>query len=265
MGKKASQRTQAAAMPEGGGGWRGKLRDSALKFEQYSYAAASRLPSQRIMLWLKGFFRPGETCGRAEKNANFLGVAANLLLFYIAYSLIFFLFMLAFTSLLSAEERLYMGLENSPDLAQIAISSLVAGPVASTLSVLAAFAAVFICARALGGNGAFARQADAMSRVLFGSNTLILASILLAFAISLPAFLLRKSAFLGALAGIAAALASLPLFLLCLAIAIYSIYAYYLVVRKAHNLAPWRAAGAIVAAAAILLAADAALGMLLRG
>ncbi|MCX6770491.1 MAG: YIP1 family protein [Candidatus Micrarchaeota archaeon] len=241
----------------------GRIYGFAEKFEHAVDAASAPLPSQGIKLWLAGFFRPEETYEKVEKTATLAGLAGNLLIFYFAYSLIFFLFMLVLTSSLSEGDLLSMGLQKSPDLAQAALGSLVIGPIASALSALFAFALVFISARVLGGDGTYAKQANSMSLVLCGSNILLLAFMCVAFAIFIPSFLLRDSAFVGSIVSIATLLASLPLFLMCLAILVYTIYAYYLVARKAHNISSWRAAGAIVIAAALVVLLDIALNAVL--
>jgi hypothetical protein len=264
MGKKASHSEMPPPAPKKGG-WKGRTYGLAEKFELVVNAVAAPLPSPRIKLWLAGFFHPVETYENVEARANIAGIAANLLIFYFAYSLVFFLFMLALTSLLPADELQSMGIQKSPDLAQVALGSLVIGPVASVISAFIAFALVFLPARAFGGRGTFAKQANSMALVLCGSNALLLAFMCVVFVIFLPSFILRDSLMLGATASIAAMLASIPIFLLCLAILLYAIYAYFLVIRKAHGLSSLRAAGAALIAAALIVLLDAAIAALMKG
>ena len=270
MGKKANPRIAAPVTPKKDLlhsllGWfpliGGKERTHrfAEKFEHFINAAAAPLPSPRIKLWLAGFFHPQETYGKVEKNATLAGIAINLIIFYFAYSLIFFLFMLALTSSLSAEDLLQMGLQKHPDVAKIALESLAAGPIMSTISALFAFGLIFLAARVLGGKGNYVKQANSMSLVLCGSNTLLLAFMCVAFAIFTPSFIMRDSAFIGTIVSIFTAIVNIPILLLCLLILLYSIYAHYLVVKQAHNLTAVRAAGAIVIAAALIVLLDMAL------
>ena len=263
MEKKPKARISAPSAPESEGGWKGRIRHFAEKFEKTVNSAAALLPSPRIRLWLAGFFHPEGTYEKVEKNATLAGMAVNLVLFYIAYSLIFFLFMLALTSSLASEDLLPMGLQKNPDIAAIAVGSLVLSPVVSTLFALAAFAVIFMPARILGGNGAYVKQANSMSLVLCGSNTLLLALMCVAFAIFLPSFILRDSGPLGTIVSIITLLANVPVLMLCLAILLYTIYAYYLVVKKAHNLSAWRSAIAIAVAAALIVLADVAVNVVL--
>ena len=263
MGKKEKSRIATPAAQKILGGWKGKVYGFAWKFEHAVNAAASPLPSNRIKLWLAGFFHPEETYEKEEKGATLMGLAGNLILFYMAYSFIFFLFMLALTSNLPAEDLLAMGMQKNPDIAKIALGSLVLSPIVSTFFALAAFAAVFMPARALGGNGTYVKQAHSMSLVLCGSNMLLLALMCLAFAIFLPSFLLRDSAFAGTIVSIVTLLANVPVLLMCVAILLYTIYAYYLVVRKSHGLSAWKAVGAIAIAAAIVVLADIAINIVL--
>ncbi|MFA5929554.1 MAG: YIP1 family protein [Candidatus Micrarchaeia archaeon] len=253
MGKKAKTRIEAPAGPKGDGGWKGKLCHFAGKFEKLVNAAAAPLPSPRIKLWLAGFFHPEETYEKVEKSATLAGTAANLIIFYFAYSLIFFLFMLALTSSLSQEDLLSMGLQKSPDLASIALGSIVVGPFVSAFFAMFAFATVFASARLLGGKGEYVKQANSMSLVLCGGNTLLLAFMCIAFAIFMPSFAMRDSAFFGTIVSIITALLNIPILLICFAILLYSVYAHYLVVKKSHGLSAVRTAGAIVTAAAFIV------------
>ena len=264
MGKKTRPQMIPPPAPKKAGGWKGRIYGFAEKFEILANAAVEPFPSPRIKMWLAGFFHPVETYEKAEAHATLAGVAANLLIFYIAYSLVFFIFMLALTSSLTAEELLPMGLQKTPDIAQIALGSLVVGPIASTITALAAFALAFLPARALGGRGTFAKQANSMALVLCGSNMLLLVFMCIVFAIFMPSFILRGSLLLGATASIVAMLASIPIFLLCLAILLYTIYAYCLVIKKAHGLSVWRTAGAVLIAAALIVLLDAAVAAVLR-
>jgi len=245
MGKKSNLHIAAPAEPKKIGGWKGRIYLFAEKFERAVNAAAAPLPSPRIKLWLAGFFHPEETYEKVEKNASLVGIAANLIIFYFSYFLIFYLFMLAFTSSLSANDLAEMGLRQNPDIAQIALASLLVDPLVSTFLALAQFALVFASARMLGGNGTFVKQANSMSLVLCGSSTILLALVCAAFAIFTPAFILRDSPFLGTIVSLITAIVNVPILLLCMAILLYSIYAHYIVVKKAHNLSSWRAAGAI--------------------
>ncbi len=265
MGKKATPRTKAPDGPKGADGWMGRIYRFAEKFEKTANAAAAPLPSPRIRLWLAGFFHPEETYEKVEKDASLAKIVVNLLIFYFAYSLIFFLFMLALTSSLPADDLLSMGLKKNPDLAQIAIGSLVAGPFVSAFFALAAFAVVFVPARVLGGKGTYVKQSHSMALVLCGSNTLLLALVCIAFAIFLPSFILRDSAFVGTIVSLLTLLANVPVLLLCLAIFLYTAYAYYLVVRKAHGLSAVRSAISIVIAAAIVVLADALVTSIMGG
>ena len=240
-------------------GWADWVCRFAGKFEHAVNAAAAPLPSPRIKLWLAGYFHPEQTYEKVEKNASLAGLVGNLILFYIAYSSIFFLFMLALTSSLSSEDLLLMGLQKHPDIAKIALESLVIGPIVSAFSALFAFALVFASARILGGNGTYVRQANSMSLVLCGSNMLLLAFMCVAFAILMPAFALKDFAFVGTIVSILTAIANVPVLLLCLLILLYSIYSHYLVVKRAHGLTAWRAAGAIAIAAVAVVLIDMAL------
>ncbi|MFA6327928.1 MAG: YIP1 family protein [Candidatus Micrarchaeia archaeon] len=264
MGKKSKSSVAATTPQKDKGGWKGKAYGLAEKFEQIVNAAAAPLPSGRIRLWLAGFFHPEETYEKVENDATLVGLAGNLLLFYIAYSLIFFLFMLAFTSILSAEDLLAMGLQKSPDVAQIAIGSLVVSPIVSTLMALVAFAAVFVPSRILGGKGTYVKQANSMALVLCGSNTLLLALMCIAFAIFTPSFILRDSVFAGTVASLAAVIVSLPVLLICIAVLLYSVYAYYLVAKKAHGLSAMKASGAMAIAVVLILALDAVANIVFR-
>ena len=257
MGKKATTKPIAADAPKNGMGIAGRFLGIAAKFEAVADAAAAHVPSPRARMWLDGFFHPEATYDKVEKGASVASLSQNLIIFYFAYSLIFFLFMLALTSSLPAQDLTPMGPQKNPDVAQIAVGSLIVGPIASTITALLAFGLVFISARALGGKGTFAKQANSMSLVLCGSNTLLLAFMCIVFAIFLPSFLLKDSLFLGATASLVAMLASVPIFILCLVILLYSLYAYFLVVRKAHSLPSWRAAGVILIAAALVVVLDA--------
>jgi len=263
MGKKTKSSAVGTIAANNDGIWMGKARGFAGKFENVANAAAAPLNSQRIELWLAGFFQPEKTYEKVEKTAALPEIAHNLILFYLAYSLIFFLFMLALTSILPPDELLSMGLQESPDIPMIAFSSLVISPIVSTLFALLAFFIVFISARILGGKGAYAKQANSMSLVLCGSNIILLAFICLAFAVFTPSFILHGEGLPGALASIAALLINVPVFLACIAILLYSIYAYYLVVRKAHNLSAWKSVGALVMAAAIVVLIEIALNAVL--
>ena len=263
MEKKQKSRAAAPAAQKSAEGWRGKICHFSEKFEQIVNAAAAPLPSPRMKLWLAGFFHPEETYEKAEKNATLAGLAWNLILFYIAYSAIFFIFMLVLTSSLPSEDLLSMGLQKNPDIPAIALGSLVISPLVSTFFAMFAFAVVFASARLLGGKGNYFRQANSMSLVLCGSNTLLLAMMCIAFAIFIPSFILRGSAFIGTIVSLLALLASVPVLLLFLAILLYTIYAYYLVVRKAHQLSAWKAAGAIAIAAALVVLLDISLNAVL--
>jgi len=264
MEKKSKSRVAAQSAPKNVGGWKEGIYRIVEKFEHVVNSSAAPLPSSRIKLWLAGFFHPEETYEKVEKNATLVGLAENLILFYIAYSLIFFLFTLALISTLSSEDLLPMGLQKTPDIVTIALDSLVLSPIVSTFFAMFAFAVVFLSARILGGNGTYVKQANSMALVLCGSNTLLLVLMCLAFAIFLPSFLLRDAAFTGAVVSIATAIANIPVLLLCLSILIYSIYAYYLVVKKAHNLSTWKAVGTMVITAALVLLVDFVVGMLVR-
>ena len=248
MQKKSKPHAAATSAPKSAGGWIGKVYGFAGKFERVANAAASPLPSPRIRLWLAGFFHPEETYEKTEKNATLMGIAINLLIFYFAYFLIFFLFMLAFTSSLSANDLAEMGLRQTPDIPQIALVSLVVDPFVSTFLALAQFALVFLAARMLGGKGTYVKQANSMSLVLCGSSAILLALVCIAFVIFTPSFALRDSAFLGTVVSIITAIANVPILLLCMAILLYSVYAHYLVVKKAHGLTAARAAGAMAIA-----------------
>jgi len=265
MGKKANAGQGVQAQPGKQGGWRGKLAGAWERLERTSFAAAALVPSQRLKMWLSGFFHPDEEYAKAEARATLRELIINLLIFYFIYSSIFFLFMLALTSFLPADDLASVGLQKSPDLAQIAIGSLVASPIISAASALFAFALVFAAAKALGGKGGFSRQSYSMSLVLCGSNLLMLAFMCTAFAFFFPSFLVRSSPLLGGVLSIAGILAGAPALLACLAILLYTIYAYYLVVRKAHGLSGLKSALAIVIAAALVVLFDAALNALLAG
>jgi len=256
MQKKSKTQVAAQIAPKNSGGWTGKAHGLAEKFEKIVNAVAAPLPSPRIRLWLAGFFHPDETYGKVEKNATLVGMTINLLIFYIAYSTIFFLFMLALTTILPADDLLSMGLQKNPDIVKIALGSLVLSPVVSAFFAMFAFAAVFASARVLGGKGTYVKQANSMSLVLCGSNMMLLVLMCLAFAIFMPSFILRDSEIAGAIVSIATLLASIPVLLMCLAILLYSIYAHYLVVRKAHDLSSWRAAGAMAIAAVFIVLLD---------
>jgi len=258
MGKKTKSHAAGPPAENNDGSWTRKALGFAGKFEKVANAAAAPLHSQRVELWLAGFFHPDDIYEKAG-NPGLPGIAQNLAIFYLAYSLVFFLFMLALTSILSPDELLSMGLQESPDIPQIALSSLVISPIVSTFFALMAFFIVFISARVLGGKGTYARQANSMSLVLCGSNTILLAFICIAFAIFTPSFILRNSGFAGTIVSILTMLITLPIFLVCIAILLYSIYAYYLVVRKAHSLSAWRSASALVMAAVIVVLIEIAL------
>jgi len=261
MGSRPKDHVAAQAAPSGG--WRQNAHGFAEKFERVANAAAAPLPSPRIRLWLAGFFHPEETYEKVGKDATLAGLAGNLILFYIAYSLIFFLFMLLLSSGLSQEDLLSIGLQKNPDIAKIAVGSLVLGPIASTAFALAVFAMVFIGARILGGKGTYVKQANSMALVLCGSNTLLLALMCIAFVIFLPSFILRDYAFLGTIVSIAGLLANVPVLALCVAILLYTMYAHYLVVRKSHGLSAARAVAAIVIAVALVLLSDVAISAIL--
>ena len=263
MEKKQKSHAAAPAVQKSAEGWRGKICHFCEKFERIANAAAAPLPSPRIKLWLAGFFHPEETYEKVEKNATLAGLAWNLILFYIAYSAIFFLFMLALTSSLPPDEMLSFGLQKNPDIPSIAFGSLVISPLVSTFFAMFAFAVVFASARLLGGKGNYVRQANSMSLVLCGSNLLLLASMCVAFALFAPSFILRGSAFIGTIVSLLALLASVPLLMLFLAILLYTIYAYYLVVKKAHQLSAWKAAGAIANAAALVVLLEISLNAML--
>ena len=263
MEKKQKSHAAAPAAQKSRGGHIGRIYNFSEKFEHIVNAAAAPLPSPRIKLWLAGFFHPEETYEKAEKSATLAGLAWNLVLFYIAYSVIFFIFMLALTSSLTSEDLLAMGLQKNPDIPTIAFGSLVISPLVSTFVAIIAFAVVFASARALGGKGNYVKQANSMSLVLCGSNTLLLVLMCIAFAIFIPSFILRGSAFIGTIVSLLTLLASVPVLLLFLAILLYTIYAYYLVVRKAHNLSAWKAAGAIAIAAALVVLLDISLNAVL--
>ncbi|MFA6907581.1 MAG: YIP1 family protein [Candidatus Micrarchaeia archaeon] len=265
MARKEKSSAAAAAPQKSAEGWAGKAYGIAGKFEQLVARAASPLPSPRIKLWLAGFFHPGETYDKVEKGATLAGVAANLIIFYFAYFLVFFLFMLALTSSLSAEDMAEMGLRQNPDILQIALVSLLIDPLVSTFLAMAQFALVFIAARLVGGKGTYAKQANSMSLVLCGSSTLLLAFVCAAFVIFIPAFALRHSAFIGTVVSIMTALVNAPILLLCFAIFLYSVYAHYAVVKRAHGLSPWRAAGAIAIAAGFIALLYIALGAMMPG
>ena len=198
------------------------------------------------------------------RSATQAELAFNLVFFYFFYSLLFFLFMLGLTAVLPQDELFGIGLNPNPDLAQIALGSLVVGPVASAITALAAFALIYLPARALGGNGGYVKQAYAMSLLLCASNVLLLSFALAAFAVLVPSYLAQGSLVLGALLALLGILVNIPVFLASLAILLYTIYAYYLVVRKAHGLSQWRAAGAIAVAAVLVFLTDAAVGWLLK-
>ncbi len=263
MGKKARQ-TAASKAPQQEGGWKGKLISWAEKFEALVNAAAASVPCARLKMWIDGFFHPEEEYDKSQAKATPPELFYNLLFFYFFYSLAFFLFMIALTSVLPPEDMQAVGFNPSPDIAQIAIGSLVVGPVISTITALAAFLLVYLPARALGGSGGYMQQSYAMSRVLCGSNVLLMVLMLAAFLVFMPSFLAQDSLLLGTVLSIIGALVNIPVFLLCLAILLYTIYAYYLVVRKAHGFSSWRAAGAMVVAAVFVVLADAAVGWLLR-
>jgi hypothetical protein len=262
MAKGAMQ--AASGGDSGEGGWRGWLLSAACRFESVVNAAAARIPSSRLRMWLSFFFHPEEEYAKAAGRATPAELAFNLIFFYFFYSLLFFLFMLGLTSILPPEELLPIGLNPNPDLAQIALGSLVVGPIASAVTVLAAFALICLPARALGGTGSYVRQAYAMSLLLCASNVLLLSFALAAFAVLVPSYLAQGSLALGALLAVLGMLVNVPVFLACAAIVLYTIYAYYLVVMKAHGLSSWRAAGSIAAAAALAILADAAVGWLLK-
>lgn len=246
------------------GGWRGWLVAAAGRFESIVGSIAARIPSSRLRMWLSFFFHPEEEYGKVAARATPGELAFNLIFFYFFYSLLFFLFMLGLSSLLPPEELLPIGLNPSPDVAQIALGSLVVGPVASTITVLVAFASIYLPARALGGTGSYVRQAYAMSLLLCGSNALLLAFALSALAVLVPSYLAQGSFLLGTLLALLGILVNVPVFLACVAILLYTVYAYYLVARKAHGLSSWRAAGAIAVAAVLVFLADAAVGWLLK-
>jgi hypothetical protein len=253
MEKKPKSHHPAPSAPKSYDGWIGKMRQFAEKFEQAVNAAAAPLPSSRIKLWLAGFFRPEETYEKAEKSASLIGITTNLLIFYFSYFLLFYLFMLAFTSSLPAKDLAEMGLRQNPDLVQIALVSLLIDPLVSAFLALAQFAVVFAAARALGGTGTYVKQANSMSLVLCGSSALLLAFVCIGFAVFMPSFALRDSAFLGTIVSIITAFVNIPIIILCMAILLYSIYAYYAVVKKAHGLSSRRAAGAIAMAIGFII------------
>jgi hypothetical protein len=264
MGKKTKMKQAAAVAPEGKLGWGGFIERAWQRFESIANAAASPIPSSRLKMWLSSFFHPEEMHGELEAKASWFGLVSNLLIFYFFYSLVFFVFMLALSSTLAPQEALSMGLAPNPDISQIALGSLVAGPIVSCASILLVFALVFAAARVLGGNGGYLSQSYPMSLVLCGSNAVLLALICVAFALFLPAFAAKDSPAIGGFLSMAAAIVNLPIMIACLAVFLYSLHAYYLLVKKAHGLSSYRAAGAIALAAACVLAIDFALSRLMR-
>jgi len=272
MEKKSKSHIVPPSAPKNVGGWKGKIyrfaekfKPFTQKFEQVVNTAAVPLPSPRIKLWLAGFFHPEETYEKVEKDATLVGLAGNLIIFYIASSFVLFLIALALISILSPEDMMqYMGLQQSPDIAAIAIDSLILSPIVITFFAMFAFALVFLSARMLGGKGTYVKQANSMTLVLCGNNTLLLVLMCLVRIISLPSFLLRDAAFTGTIVSIATAIVNIPVLLLCLAVFLYSIYAYYLVIKKAHNLSMWRTIGVILITAVFVLLVDAAVRAILR-
>lgn len=261
MGKKAKQ---PALKAPAAGGWKGKICDAAAKFEAIAYRAASLLPSGRLKLWLDGFFRPQEAHDRAG-SVPLSELFGNLLLFYFIYSAIFLAAMVAVTSLLAPADAAMLGFEAPSDPLWSALTLLVANTIVSAISALFAFALIFASALALGGKGKYVRQSYPMSLVLCGSNALLLGVVACALLTFVPAYLLRGVFLAGEIASLAAILANVPLLLLCVAIILYTLYAYYLVVKKAHNLSSWRAAAAMLLAALLVLLIDFAARMAMGG
>ena len=105
MGKKEkTAHARLAAQAKGGwldrqyGAAKGKLFGIAGNFEQVVTSAAGRIPSNRLKMWVSGFFHPEEACGETGAKVAPAELALNLLVFYFVYSVIFFMFMLALTS-----------------------------------------------------------------------------------------------------------------------------------------------------------------------
>jgi len=262
MGKKA--KPQPALNAPAAAGWRGRIYDAAAKFEAVAAMAASPLPSGRLKAWLAGFFHPRKACA-AGGGATFSGLFSNLLLFYFAYSAVFLAAMLAATSLMEPSDAALLGFAAPEGHLWQALTLLVANTVVSAASALFAFALVFVSALAFGGKGGYVRQSYPMSLVLCGSNALLLGIVACAALTFVPAYLLRGVFLLAELASLAAVLANVPLLALCLAIILYTIYAYYLVVRQVHGLSSLRAAGAMALAALLVLLVDSAARAVMGG
>jgi hypothetical protein len=264
MGKKAKAQAAIAKAIAEDKSWKGRLARACRKFESVAMAAAAPLPSPRIKLWLAGFFHPEETYDKLGKIA-LSELFGNLIIFYFAYSAIFLAATLVLTSTLTPDEAMAMGFQAPQDPIWSALTVLVANTIVSAVSVLFAFALIFAAAVALGGKGGYAKQTYAMSLVLCGSNVLLLCLVAAAFAAFIPAYLFKGVFMLEELSSLAAMAVNLPLLLLCLAVLLYSIYAYCLLVKKAHNISKWRAVASMLIAAALVVLIDFVLNRLIPG
>jgi len=249
MAKKA-KKTKAAPEPQGG--WKGKLLEAWQKFGNALESSAAKLSWKRPSLWLAGFFHPEETYGKEGGHATLPELFGNLLIFYFVYSAIFFAVLVAVTSLVPQAEADLMGFRKPENILWTGISLMVANTAVSALGAIAMFAFIYIAAKALGGKGDYVKPSYFLSLVLCGENVILLLFALAGLILLAPTYLVKGVLILDLIFMLGAVVIGIPLLLFCLAIILYSIYAYYIVVKKAHELSSWKAVGSIVVGMALV-------------
>lgn len=189
--------------------------------EKFEAGAEKALPGRRLGLWLEAFLHPEKTIDAERKNATSWNILVHLVLIGLTAAIIMWVSLLI-SSLFVPATPMLLGIVRI-FIADILIA-LVIGFVLSAL--------LFLLARLCGGKGAYLEQAQGITLVYGGQ---ILVSAVFSLLSGIPA--------LGAI-----------IFPILVAIGIYALYNYYLVVRHVQRISGFKTV-AIIAISLLLLVA----------
>lgn len=242
--KRIRQVSQEASKPKG---W-------IEKFESAALAVASRTKSKRLSIWVSSFFHPDAAAQSAEKDASVRSTAYNLLLFYFAFSLAFFI-VAAVSYLLSGKPG------QSPDLLNpaMAVQIILLEPLLNTAVMFLTLGLVYLSARLLGGKAGYVKQAYAIALVFAGWMSIIAflllsISMLLLAAASFPAYTTA-----GAVAALITGIPALSILLVSIGVFLYGLLQICRAVSAVHGITMLRAAAALALVVVFIIVLNVAL------
>lgn len=234
------------------------VREKFAQFESIFLGTASKHNLPFLKGWFLAYFHPAETCESELKNASLKSAAINLLVFYFAFSAMFFVFA-SLSYYFAGGAQALSGKQAQFNPLSLAPQILVLEPVLNTVFMFVSLSLLFISAKLMGGKATFQAQSYLVSLSFCGIMAIASAFTLLAFAALLITSLFSGFSIIDTLALLIGPLISLFFFLLLLGSFIYGLYSFYRVVKAAHRLSGVRTVGAIACSVALVVLLNVAL------